>query len=228
MLLRSIELIWKPKKIIEPIPIECCSDYEMFQQYLGKGFWNECKLSIHWTYDSDSLTKQGSEKVRQRKLDPQLKKFEEKQKKLEKKQDLLSRLEQEVPELSRTEDQTKRIESMRAQIQTIQEDLSKPRPKLDCLQGTKLFNRPDRPLYEGVSNIFVGVFLDLDKHLVVTVVDAMQRKVLAIRNARSVSKRQFKSEVHHLEGCPGGTHRDSLMFTTTKDTPYELLSAYRF
>jgi len=40
--------------------------------------------------------------------------------------------------------------------------------------------------------------------------------------------RQFKSEVHHLEGCPGGTHRDSLMFTTTKRHPHELHPAYRF
>jgi hypothetical protein len=36
---------------------------------------------------------------------------------------------------------------------------------------------------------------------------------------------QFKSEVHHLEGCSRGTHRDSLMFTTTKRHPYELLPA---
>ena len=41
-------------------------------------------------------------------------------------------------------------------------------------------------------------------------------------------ERQFKSEVHHLEGCPGGTHRDSLVFTTTKRHPYELHPAYRF
>jgi IS30 family transposase len=31
--------------------------------------------------------------------------------------------------------------------------------------------------------------------------------------------RQFKSEVQHLKGLLGGTHRDSLMFTTAKDTP---------
>jgi hypothetical protein len=36
---------------------------------------------------------------------------------------------------------------------------------------------------------------------------------------------QFKSEVHHLEGCSRGTHRDSLMFTTTKRHPHELLPA---
>ena len=46
--------------------------------------------------------------------------------------------------------------------------------------------------------------------------------------ARRTERRQFKSEVHHLEGCPGGTHRDSLMFTTTKRHPHELHPAYRF
>ncbi|WP_430681147.1 hypothetical protein [Leptolyngbya sp. AN10] len=51
-----------------------------------------------------------------------------------------------------------------------------------------MFDRPDRPLYQGVDNIFVGVLLDLDKHLVVTVVDAMRRKILAIRNTHSLSK----------------------------------------
>lgn len=51
---------------------------------------------------------------------------------------------------------------------------------------------PDHPLYKGIDNIFVGVLLDLKKHVVVTIVDAKRRKVLAIRNARSISEEGYK------------------------------------
>lgn len=205
MLLRSVELIWKLKEDNEQGDTRLCCQSEVFQQYPGKGFWNECKLSIHWTYESDALTKQGLEKVRQRKLEPQLKKLKERQEELEKKQNRLSRLEK-VPKDSRSEAQTKRIENLNKAIEDLQAEIDKPRPKLDALQNSPLFDRPDRPLYEGVDNIFVGVLLDLDKHLVVTVVDAMRRKVLAIRNAKSISKegydllqRYFRQRREHSE-----------------------------
>ena len=43
---------------------------------------------------------------------------------------------------------------------------------------------------------------------------------IAQQNAmKFLLKRQFKSEVQHLEVFPRGTHRNSLMFTTTKDIP---------
>lgn len=187
MLLRSIELIWKPEESSEKSNSPLCSECNMFQHYPGKGFWNECKLSIHWTYDSDALTRQGLEKIRQRKLEPQLKKLKERQEELEKKQNRLSRLEK-VPKDSRSEAQIKRIENLKKAVENLQAELDKPRPKLECLQNSPLFERPDRPAYEGIDNIFVGVLLDLDKHLVVAVVDAMRRKVLAIRNTRSISK----------------------------------------
>lgn len=190
MLLRSIELIWKPKKTREQSDAQLCSECEVFQQYSGKGFWNECKLSIHWTYDSDGLTRQGLEKIRQQKLESQLESLKKKQEDLEKKQKLVNRLEK-VPVDSRSEAQSNRIEKLKQKIQDLQVDLAKPRPKLVCLQNSPLFDRPDRPPYEGVPNIFVGVLLDLDKHLVITVVDAMRRKVLAIRNAQSVSKEGY-------------------------------------
>ncbi|BAU13962.1 unknown protein [Leptolyngbya sp. NIES-3755] len=93
MLLRSIELIWKPRDDNGQGDTQLCSQCEVFQQYPGKGFWNECKLSIHWTYDSDALTRQGLEKIRQRKLEPQLKKLDKKQEDLEEKQKLLQCLE---------------------------------------------------------------------------------------------------------------------------------------
>lgn len=190
MLLRSIELIWKPKENNEHVDAQLCCQCEVFKQYPGKGFWNECKLSVHWTYDSDALTKQGLEKVRQRKLEPQLKKLKEKQEELEKKKKRLSRLER-VPKDSRSEAQIKRIENLNKAIEDLQAEIDKPHPKLDVLQNSPLFDRPDHLLYEGVPNIFVGVLLDLDKHLVVTVVDAMRRKVLAIRNAKSISKEGY-------------------------------------
>jgi hypothetical protein len=187
MLLRSIELVWKPEETNEKSDSPLCSECDVFQHYPGKGFWNECKLSIHWTYDSDALTKQGLEKIRQRKLEPQIKKLKEKQEELEKKKKRLSRLEK-VSEDSRSEAQIKRIENLKKAVEDLQAELDKPRPKLECLQNSPLFDRPDRLPYEGVANIFVGVLLDLDKHLVVTIVDAMRRKVLAIRNSRSISK----------------------------------------
>ncbi|MBD2093427.1 hypothetical protein H6F67_26655 [Microcoleus sp. FACHB-1515] len=187
MLLRSIELIWKPEESSEKSDSPLCSECHVFQHYPRKGFWNECKLSIHWTYDSDALTKQGLEKIRQHKLEPQLEKLKERQEELEKKKKRLSRLEK-VPKDSRSEAQIKRIGNLKKAIEDLQAELDKPRPKLDVLQNSPLFDRPDRPLYKGVDNIFVGVLLDLDKHLVVTVVDAMRRKVLAIRNSRSISK----------------------------------------
>ncbi|GAB4367888.1 MAG: hypothetical protein Kow00121_06590 [Elainellaceae cyanobacterium] len=190
MLLRSIELVWKPKPVNKQNDTQLCSQCEVFQQYPGKGFWNECKLSIHWSYDSDALSKQGLEKVRQRKLEPQLEKLRKKQEELEEKQQLLQSIE-EVPEALRSKVQSKKMRSLTKAIQELQDDLAKPRPKLDCLQNSLLFDRPDRPLYEGVPNIFVGVLLDLDKHLVVTVVDAMRRKILAIRNASSISKEGY-------------------------------------
>ena len=115
--------------------------------------------------------------VRQRKLEPQLKKLREKQEKLEEKQQLLQRLE-EVPEAARSKAQIKRLKNLKKVIQDLQDDLAKPRPKLDCLQTSPLFDRPDPPLYEGVSNIFVGVLLDLDKHLVVTIVAAIPNSTL--------------------------------------------------
>lgn len=188
MLLRSIELIWKLKETDEKNDTQLCSECEVFQQYPGKGFWRECTLSIHWTYDSDALTKQGLEKIRQRKLEPQLKKLRKKQEKLEEEKQQLLQCLAEVPEEARSKAQIKQLKNLKKAIQDLQDDLAKPRPKLDCLQNSPLFDRPDRPLYEGVSNIFVGVLLDLDKHLVVTVVDAMRRKVLAVRNTRSISK----------------------------------------
>ncbi|WNZ25758.1 hypothetical protein HJG54_24920 [Leptolyngbya sp. NK1-12] len=190
MLLRSIELVWKPKPVNKQNDTQLCSQCEVFQQYSGKGFWNECKLSIHWSYDSDALSKQGLEKIRQRKLEPQLEKLRKKQEELEEKQQLLQSIE-EVPEALRSKAQSKKMRSLTKAIQELQDDLAKPRPKLDCLQNSLLFDRPDRPLYEGVPNIFVGVLLDLDKHLVVTVVDAMRRKILAIRNASSISKEGY-------------------------------------
>ncbi|BAU13964.1 hypothetical protein LEP3755_45070 [Leptolyngbya sp. NIES-3755] len=97
----------------------------------------------------------------------------------------------EIPKDARTKAQIRELKNLRKAIQDLQADLAKPRPKLDCLQNSPSFDRPDRPLYEGVPNIFVGVLLDLDKHLVVTVVDAMRRKVLALRNARSISKEGY-------------------------------------
>lgn len=93
MLLRSIELIWKPKKASEQKDAQLCSHCEVFQQYGEKGFWNECKLTIHWTFDAEALTRQGLEKIRQRKLEPQLKQLQAKQAKLEQKQDRLNKLE---------------------------------------------------------------------------------------------------------------------------------------
>ena len=41
-----------------------------------------------------------------------------------------------------------------------------------------------------------------------------------------ICDRQFKSEVQHLEVFYWGTHRDSLMFTTTKGHPYKLHPIY--
>jgi hypothetical protein len=187
MLLRSIELIWKPKEASEQKGTQLCSHCEVFQQSGEKGFWHECKLTIHWTFDAEALTRQGLEKIRQRKLEPQLKQLQAKQATLEQKQDRLNKLEQAAPEASKSQDQLKRLGNLKKQIQQLQEDLAKPRPKLDCLKAAKPFERPDRPLYEGVPNIFVGVLLDLDKHLVVTVVDAMRRKRLTLRSAPKVS-----------------------------------------
>lgn len=192
MLLRSIELIWKLREPNEQRETPLCSKCELFQQASEPGFWNECNLAIHWAYDSDALTKQGLENVRQRKLQPQLKKLREKQKDLEGKQELLNSLEQKIPEAARNKDEIRKIESLKEAIQKRQADLAKPRPKLDCLRNSQAFDRPDLQCYEGIPNIFVGVLLDLKKHLVVTVVDAMRRKVLAIRNTRSISEEGHK------------------------------------
>jgi hypothetical protein len=187
MLLRSIELIWVLKK---PSPeqsvTQLCLDCETFQQDLGSVFWNECKLTIGWTFDSDALTKQGSEKIRHRKLKPQLEGLQKKQETLKQNQDRLRELEA-LPESSRSKAQTKEIKKLKKKIEDLEADIIKPRPKLACLQSARLFDRPDRPLYEGIPNIFVGALLDLDKHLVVTIVDAMRQKVLTLRNAHSIS-----------------------------------------
>jgi arginyl-tRNA--protein-N-Asp/Glu arginylyltransferase len=191
MLLRSIELMWKPRELGKRSKASLCPECEIFQQYPGQGFWNECKLAIHWNYDSDALTKQGLEKIQQRKLQPQLKKLQEEQKELEGKQELLKSLEQKIPEAARSKAQIRKIESLKEAIQKRQADLAKPRPKLNCLRDSQSFDRPDRLSYEGVPNIFVGVLLDLEKHLVVTIVDATRRKVLAIRNARSISEEGY-------------------------------------
>jgi hypothetical protein len=192
MLLRSIELIWKPKKASEQKDTQLCSHCEVFQPFGEKGFWNECKLTIHWTFDAEALTRQGLEKIRQRKLEPQLKQLQAKQETLEQKQDRLNKLEQAAPEAAKSQDQLKRLGNLKKQIQQIQEDLAKPRPKLNCLQASQPFERPDRPLYEGVPNIFVGVLLDLDTHLAVTVVDAMRRKRLTLRSAPKVSPEGYR------------------------------------
>lgn len=121
----------------------------------------------------------------------QLKRRTEKQEELQKKWALLSPLE-ELPEDCRSKAQSKEVENLKKAIEKLQAELDKPNPKQECLQNSPLFARPDRPLYEGVSNIFVGVLLDLDKHLVVTVVDAKRHKILAIRQTRSISKEGYK------------------------------------
>ena len=193
MLLRSIELLWKPKDRSEHTT-QLCSDCGVLQQHPIGGFWNECKLSVHWCFDSDRLTKQGLEKVRQRKLNSRFKKLAKKQEELQEKQTLLKQLE-ELPDDCKSETQSKEVEKLKKEIKKLkkeigklQTEIGKPNPKLECLRNSPLFDRPDLPLYEGISNIFVGVLLDLDKHIVVAVVDAKRRKILAIRQARSISK----------------------------------------
>ncbi|PSB33726.1 type V CRISPR-associated protein Cas12k [Stenomitos frigidus] len=192
MLLRSIELIWKPKEASDQKDAQLCSHCEVFQQSSEQGFWNECKLTIHWTFNAEALTRQGSEKMRQRKLELQLQQLQAKQAKLEQQQDRLDKLEQAAPEAAKSQEQLKRIRNLKKQIQQLQEDLAKLRPKLACLQAAQPFGRPDRPLYEGVPNIFVGVLLDLDTHLAVTVVDAMRRKRLALRSAPKISSEGYR------------------------------------
>lgn len=192
MALRSIEIMWKPKKRCEGRGSSSCPDYGMFQQYPGQGFWNECDLSIHWTYNANGLTKQGLERLRQHKLQSQSDSLNKKRKELEKRREILSSLEQDLPESSRNDAQIKKIKKLRETIQQLQADLDKPRPKLECLRNSPLFDRPDRPLYKGIDNIFVGVLLDLEKHIVLTVVDAKRSKILAIRSAHSVSEEGYK------------------------------------
>lgn len=191
MLLRSIELVWEPQKSSKQSDLPLCSNLELFNQYPGEGFWKQFKLSVHWTFQSDALTLQGLEKLRQRKLESQSKSLEKNQKKLERTQKLLGQLE-EIPELSIDQAQAKKIEKLKKDLEKLQTGHDKISHNLNRLQSSPLFDRPDRPLYEGVPNIFVGVLLDLNKHMVVAVVDAMRRKLLGIRNAKSISPEGYK------------------------------------
>lgn len=203
MALRCIELIWEPEPECEDA-IQACSQCEMLQSGAETGFWNHCKLTIHWTFDHDALTRPGSEAIRLRKLEPQLNALKTLQSTLEQKQSQRAQLEQEVPKTARSQAQLQQLETLSQQIHKLQTELEKPRPKLVHLQTSKLFDRPDRPLYVGVPNIFVGVLLDLNKHLVVAVVDAMRRKVLTYRTTRSISpagykllQKYFRQRQHH-------------------------------
>ena len=56
--------------------------------------------------------------------------------------------------------------------------------------------------------------------------DSLDSNTEYIQYSYRLLNRQFKSEVHRLEASPRGTDRDSLMFTTTKGHPHELLPAY--
>jgi hypothetical protein len=192
-LLRSAELLVKPKSTKQNAKTPQAQD----RQGVVAGY----KLSLHCTYDSDYLTQLGLERVRQHKIANQLKGLTQKRANLSKQQEQLQQLEQEVQQETSTKQskrhaqQFKQIEHLKQSISklqaAIQAELERPRPKLECLQQSHLFKRADRPLYEGVANLWVGVCLDLDQHLMVTVVDAMRRKVLTKRTVKQIMGKHY-------------------------------------
>lgn len=195
MLLRSAELLIEPKSLKRDEVQPQADD----RQAVLTGY----KLSLHCSFDTDYLTKQGLERVRQRKIEQKLKNLNRKKTELAKQQEQLKQLEQEMQQeqqsfsskRTKKTQNIKQIEKLKQSIQElhieIQLELERPRPKLECLQQSKLFKRADRPLYEGVANLFIGVSLDLDQHLVVTIVDAMRRKVLTKRNVKQILGKDY-------------------------------------
>ncbi|NJL20090.1 MAG: hypothetical protein HC895_03455 [Leptolyngbyaceae cyanobacterium SM1_3_5] len=195
-LLRSAELLLKPTSSRQNVDPPSVHD----RQAVVAGY----KLSLHCTHDTDYLTRLGLERVRQRKIANQLKSLTEKQAKLTKQQAKLQQLEQEMQhkQTGTSAERSKRhiqrleqIEKLKQSISylqaAIQAELERPRPKLERLQESKLFQRADRPLYEGVAHLFIGVCLDLEQHLVVTVVDAMRRKVLTKRIVKQIMGKHY-------------------------------------
>lgn len=194
MLLRSAELMVEPK----PFKQEKVQPQADDRQAVLDGY----KLSLHCSFDTDYLTKPGLERVRQRKIEQKLKNLNWKKTELVKQQEQLKQLEQEMEEQQNSvikprkkAQNVKQIEKFKQSIQQLQAEIEleseRPRPKLEYLQQSKLFNRADRPLYEGVANLFIGVSLDLDRHLVISVVDAMRRKVLTKRNVKQILGKDY-------------------------------------
>jgi len=196
MLLRSAELLVEPKSSRQ--------DKVQPQANDRKAVLAGYKLSLHCSFDTDYLTKQGLEQVRQRKIEQKLKKLNQKKADLAKQQEKLNQLEQEMQQEQCSTStkgkkhkfqSIKQIEKLKQSIQKlhteIQSELEQPNPKLKSLQQSKLFNRPDHPLYKGVANLFIGVSLDLDQYLVVTVVDAMRQKVLTKRNVKQILGKHY-------------------------------------